>query len=553
MHKSIFLLVLFLHLSPFRADVSLPAIFGNHMVLQQEGKIPVWGWASPGESVKVAVGTSQAETQTAADGTWRVELPPLPTTSAPMTMTVTGKNSIRIEDVLVGEVWLASGQSNMSFALSWEPNAKELIAQANHPMMRVYEVENHPGIRPKKRNPGHWVVVTPESARNDSAVAYFFGRELQQKLNRPVGLIEASWGGTPIETWMSHEALEKIPQRAAALAQIDKEAAAFPQEPAEQEKAMNDWRARLSDWETTFQRPFEAAIKKWQADVEAAKASHQAPPREPDRPQGRPKNPDGQEGDCTTLFNGMINSLIPYAIKGAIWYQGEANTNMDERAYRALLGTMISDWRGRWNEGDFPFLIVGLANIDARLPVPSDNGWAEVRGAQADLAATMPNVGLAEAIDLGTTHNIHPPDKIDIGKRLGACAMHIAYGRDVTFAGPRFESMAIEGNKIRIKFTSVGSGIVLAASPYVCSEPPNDNPALSTTEPLGFEIAGADKKWAVAQAKIEGNDLVAWTEQIASPVAVRYAWSQNPPVNLYNKEGFPAVPFRTEDWGVAAR
>jgi len=205
------------------------------------------------------------------------------------------------------------------------------------------------------------------------------------------------------------------------------------------------------------------------------------------------------------------------------------------------------------NEGDFPFLIVGLANIDARLPVPSDNGWAEVRGAQAELAATMPNVGLAEAIDLGTAHNIHPPDKIDIGKRLAACAMHIAYGQDVVYSGPRFEKMTIEGSKVRINFSSIGSGIKLAVSPYVCSDLPNDNPALPTTEPLGFEIAGADKKWAVAKARIDGNDVVVWNEKIASPVAVRYAWSQNPPVNLYNKEGFPAVPFRTQEWPVGPR
>ena len=430
MAKLPFLLVLFLWIGQSHADVTLPAIFSNHMVLQQDAKIRVWGWASPGEMVTVTLAGSEGRAQPGPDGLWRVELPPVPTTTAPTTMTVAGKNTIRIEDVLVGEVWLASGQSNMSFALSWEPNGKELIAQANHPQMRVYEVEGHPGIRPKLKNGGHWVVMTPETAGNDSAVAYFFGRELQQKLNRPVGLIEASWGGTPIETWMSADALKSIPERSAALAEVEKEAAAFPQDPAEQDKVMADWRARLTDWENRLQKPFEAAIKQWQADVAAAKAANQPPPREPDRPQGRPKSPDGQEGDCTTLYNGMINSLIPYAMKGVIWYQGEANTNTDERTYHDMLAAMISDWRSRWSQRDFPFLIVGLANIDARLPVPSDNGWAEVRGAQANLAATMPNVGLAEAIDLGAAHNIHPPDKIDIGKRLAACAMHIAYGQD---------------------------------------------------------------------------------------------------------------------------
>ncbi len=523
------------------------------MVLQQDGKIPVWGWATPGESVTVAIATSRAETKAGPDGAWRVDLPPLPTQETPLTMTITGVNSIKIEDVLVGEVWLASGQSNMSFALSWEPNAKELIAQANHPQMRVYEVENHPGIRPKTHNPGHWVVLTPETARESSAVAYFFGRRLQQDLHRPVGLIEASWGGTPIETWTSFDALKAIPDKAAALAQIEKEATAFPTDPTAQEKVMNDWRARLSDWETKFQRPFEAAIKKWQADFAAAKAAHQTPPREPDRPQGRPKSPDGQEGDCTTLFNGMINSLIPYAIKGVIWYQGEANTGSDEKGYALLLRTLIADWRGHWNQGDFPFLVVGLANIDARLPAPSDSGWAEVRGAQAEIAATMPNVGLAQAIDLGTAHNIHPPDKIDIGQRLAASALHIAYGQNVIGAGPQFAKMTIEGNKIRVHFANIGSGLKLSVSPYVCHEEPNDNPALPVSEPLGFEIAGADQKWAIARARLDGNDVVVWNDKVTNPVAVRYAWAQNPLVNLYNNEGFPAVPFRSQDWRVTPR
>ena len=524
------------------ADVKMPPIFGNHMMLQQDAKIPVWGTAQPGEAVKVAIGATHAETTAGPDGRWRVNLAPLPASAAPATLNVTGSNTISIQDVLVGEVWLASGQSNMSFALAWALNGKEALARADNPQIRLFKVYNRTAIRPNNELEGRWEVSTPKTAAYTCAVAYLFAQRLQQTLHRPVGLIQASWGGSAIESWTSLDALKTIPERAEGVARVKQEAAAFPRDPAGQAAVMADYQARVDAWQKTFELPFEAATKTWQTAKAAALAAGKPVPRAPDHPGNRPRNPNGEGGEYSTIFNAMIYPVIPYAIRGALWYQGEANTG---RGYDALLGTLISDWRSRWQQGDFPFLVVGLANIGDRSPTPLEDGWAEVRGAQAAITGTMPNTALAEAIDVGTAHNIHPGDKADVAKRLETAALRVAYGRDVVGGGPRFAGLSVEGGKIRITYKDTGSGLTLAVSPYVS---PNENPALPTTEPLGFDIAGADHKWVRAQAKIDGNDVLVSSGRVPAPVAVRYAWAQNPEVNLYNKEGFPAVPFRTADW-----
>ena len=528
------------------ANVKMPAVFGDHMVLQQDGKIPVWGWAEPGEKVTVTVGSDTADATAGTDGAWRVDLAPLPTNATPVTMTVAGKNTLTFQDVLVGEVWLASGQSNMSFTLSWNPGYKDVIAQANDPQMRIYFADNRPGIRPKTVGGVRWALLTPDSAKDTSAVAFFFGRELRQKLNRPVGLMLASWGGTAIESWISGDALKNVPGKQPGLDQLAKEEAAFPKDQAGQDAVMNDFHTRDSQWVETVEKPFHIAHDKWEKDRVAAKAANQPIPPEPAYPNTRPKSPDGNEGEYTTLFNGMINPLIPYGMKGAIWYQGEANSGPNN-GYDVMLRTLILDWRGRW-KNDFTFLAVGLANIGDRFPMPTDNGWSEVRQAVTDVTAALPNAGMAQAIDVGTAHNIHPPDKLDVGKRLAAEALRLSYGQKIVSNGPRFASMAVEGNKIRIKYTDIGAGLTISASPYISNDQPNDNPALSTIDLLSFDIAGADKKWVVAKAVIDGNDVVVSSDQVPNPVAVRYGWAQNPQVNLYNKDGFPAVPFRTEKW-----
>jgi sialate O-acetylesterase len=550
-HVSLSILALVLGAFNMSADVKLPTIFGDHMVLQQDGKIPVWGWADPGEKVTVTIGSDHADSTAGSDGSWRVDLAPLPTNATPVTMTVAGKNTVTFQDVLVGEVWLASGQSNMEFPIAGEPNAKDIVAQANNPQLRIYFVNGHPSLRPWKQGAGHWAVFNPGSAAGMSAVAYFFALELQKKLNRPIGVLQATWGGTWIETWTSAEALKNVPGKQAGLDAVAAKAAAFPEDPAAQDALIADFHKRDNDWVQTVEKAFHIAHDQWEKDRDAAKAANKPVPNEPSWPNTRPKNPDGEGGEYTTLYNGMIHPLMPYAIKGAIWYQGEANSG-DNNQYDLMLCAMITDWRAGWGY-NFTFLPVTLANIGERYPTPTDNGWAEVRDDEEKVCEELPNAGTAEAIDVGTAHNIHPSDKIDVGKRLAAQALRIAYGQKIVSSGPRFESMSVEGDKIRIKYRDVGSGLMLAVSPFVSNDPPNENPALPTTAPLSFDIAGVDHKWVVAQAQIDGNDVLVSSDQVPQPVAVRYGWAQNPQINLYNKEGFPAVPFRTRDWPAEAK
>jgi sialate O-acetylesterase len=534
------------------ANVTMPAIFGDHMVLQEDRKVPVWGWADPGEPIQVSLGKTQLQTQADAQGNWRVEFPERAPTANPATLVVAGKNTLTFQDVIVGEVWLASGQSNMAFALGWLKDSKDWLKQrgegdvlsSSNPQIRVYFVDGVPGVQPKTVGRGHWALFSPDSARDFSAVAYFFAERLQQKLGRPIGIVQAAWGGTPIETWMSREAFQGLPDKQPGLDAVAKEEAAFPKDKAAQDAAMDDFHKRDNDWVQTIEKAYHIAHDQWQKDADAAKAAGKPAPPEPPYPNTRPKSPDGEGGEYTTLFNGMINPLIGYPIQGALWYQGEANGPPE---YDVMLNHMVTDWRKRWGN-DFTFLVVTLANIGDRWPMPTDNGWSGVRDAQEKVSLELPNMGTAEAIDVGTGHNIHPYDKIDVGQRLAAQALRIAYKQNIVSTGPRFDSMTVEGNKIRIKYKDIGSGLNLAVSPFVSTDATNDNPALPTDAPLSFDIAGADKKWVVAQAKIDGNDMLVWSDQVPNPVAVRYGWAQNPQINLYNKEGFPAVPFRTETW-----
>jgi sialate O-acetylesterase len=510
------------------ADVKLPAIFSNGMVLQEDAKIPVWGWADPGEKVAVTLGTATQSTAADAKGAWRVEFPALPTTTTPLTMTVTGKNTLKFDDILVGDVWLASGQSNMAFAIGWElgepdwlkANGEGNIMQTTNPRIRFFYVYGRPAVRPGKFGEGRWMSMSPKTAANFSAVAYFFAEQLQKKLNRPIGIIQSAWGGTPIESWASREALQGIPGKQAGLDVTAKEAAALPEDEAGKAAMLEDFRKRDQAWGETVQKPFQALHDQWVKDSAAAKAAGKPIPPQPRISQPRPKSPNGNERDYSALFNGMIAPFIPYPIKGALWYQGEAN-GPDQ--YDTMLSHMVTDWRKRWGY-DFPFLVVMLANIGERWPTPTDNGWSGVRDAEERVSLDLPKMGTAEAIDIGTANNIHPYDKIDLAKRLAAQALRIAYGQKIVSTGPRFAGMKVEGNKIRVTYQDIGSGLMLAVSPFVSTTPPNENPALPTDAPLSFDIAGADKTWVVAQAKLDGNDVLVWSDQVANPVAVRYGW-----------------------------
>jgi sialate O-acetylesterase len=528
---------------PLSADVRLPSIFGEHMVLQRDVKAPVWGWADPGELIQVSLGNTQLQTQADAQGNWRVDFDPMPASATPMTLAIGGRNVIEMHNITVGDVWLVVGDLGPS--INNEPNGKDLAAQMNNPLLRTYEIEPRLGIRPKTIGAGYWHPAAMPWAPNTSALAYFFGQEMQQKLNQPVGLIVGSWGNVQIEGWISQEALQKIPGYEKQLADIAAREAVFPKDPAAQKAAMEDWSKSLHDWDQNQNHPWITAENNWAKARDAAVAAKQPVPPEPPRRPDAPRNPDGEPNDVTVLYNGLIAPLIHTPIRGVIWAQGENNIGYSQPQYEALLHALIGDWREKWN-GELPFIILELPNIGGRAPNPTDSGPAGVRGAQIAVAEAGPKTSLAQTIDLG---GIHQGFSLDASQRIAATALHLV-GQNVPFEGPRFGSMAVEVGKIRVKYANPEVGLALAASPYVSTTPPNDNPALPLDAPLGFEVAGADKKWGNAKAQIDNGAVLVWNDTVPAPVAVRYAWSSNPPVNLYSKDGFPAVPFCTQDWKV---
>ncbi|NSW80263.1 MAG: sialate O-acetylesterase [Chthonomonadetes bacterium] len=492
------------------ADVRLPRIFGDHAVLQRGQPIPVWGTAEPGEKVTVEFHGQKVFTTADRTGKWRVTLKPV-SAGGPFEMTVKGNNTIVLRDLLVGEVWVCSGQSNMEWPLFLARNAEQEIASANYPQIRLFMVPKAVADVPQEDiSGGEWRVCTPESARNFSAVGYFFARELHQALNVPVGMIQSAWGGTPAESWTSRSTLESNPQLRPIL---------------------ENWERAVQDYPQAIQR-FRQQVMAWEDAAARARAEGKPEPPRPNRPTHPRNNPWKPSG----LFNAMIMPIVPYAIQGAIWYQGESNAGRAYE-YRTLFPAMIQDWRKAWGQGDFPFLFVQLANFMATKPEPGESAWAELREAQL-MTLRLPKTGMAVAIDIGEADDIHPRNKQDVGKRLALNALAIAYGRKIDYSGPIYSHMKREGNRIRLYFKHVDGGLTT----------PNGEPL------KGFAIAGADRKFVWADARIEGNTVVVSSPQVSEPVAVRYAWADNPVCNLYNRAGLPASPFRTDSWpGVTAR
>ena len=491
---SLFVLVLLVMLtvpSTAPAEVRLADIFGDHMVLQMGHKVPVWGWAAPGESVTVAFADLQAETTAGSDGRWMVELGPFGV-GGPYEMVVVGSNAIRLTDVLVGEVWLCSGQSNMGMQVQRCFNAEDDIAASSNPKIRHFRVASHKTAEPQDtlRPPCKWEVATPETVGHWTAAGYYFARDLNAKLDIPIGIINSSWGGTTIEAWISKEGLEGDSKTAEVL---------------------DEWPS-YSEPGTWLGEMYEKHLQ----EVKEAKEAGKPEPVYFCQP--------------TVLFNAMISPIIPYAIRGATWYQGESNASRAYQ-YRALLPALIRDWRSRFGVGDFPFLIVQLAGFG------EDGGtWPYLREAQA-MALELPKTGLAAATDIGEADDIHPRNKQDVGLRLALAALGVAYLDDIEYSGPVYESMNAEGNRITINFTHTGSGLVAGGD----------------QELGGFIIAGEDQNFVPATARIEGDKVVVWSDQVSAPVAVRYAWNNFPgDANLYNiaVDGIrlPAVSFRTDDW-----
>jgi sialate O-acetylesterase len=472
------------------ADVRLHALFTDNMVLQRGATVPVWGWADDGEEVTVDYGGQKASS-VASGGKWMVRLKNLKTGEAGP-LSVTGKNKISLKNVVVGEVWLASGQSNMEWPLKAAHAAQFEIATASNPMLRLYTVKKLRETSPTNNCIGNWDVCSPASASNFSAVAYFFARHLQKALNVPVGVIHSSWGGSPAEVWMSDKVLSSNPEYKRDI---------LDPYPALAQKNKDD----IAAWEKE-----EAEAKK----------------------EGKPftKWKPWQTWRPTELYNGMIAPLLPFAIKGAIWYQGESNADRAEQ-YRRLFPDMITNWRKDWGQGDFPFLEVQLAPFKDIQKQPAESSWAELREAQVYTTKVLPNVGIAVITDVGEEKDIHPQKKEPVGVRLALAAQAIAYHQRIEFSGPQYKSMRVKGDEVILTFDHAGSGLEARDG------------ALK-----GFSIAGEDRKFVWADAKVDGNKVVVHSSTVTRPVAVRYGWADFPVVNLWNKDGLPAVPFRTDDF-----
>jgi len=505
--KRLVLVVLFAVMcGAVRAAVVLPPLFSDGLVLQAGAKAPVWGKADPGEKVTVTIAGQSRSTKANAQGKWRVDLKNLQV-GGPLEMTVAGKNTLTIHNVLVGEVWLASGQSNMEYPLAaWHVrNGAAEVAEANYPLIHVFTVKTKVAPAPLEEADGTWVVCAPSNAAGFSATGYFFARDLHKAIGKPVGLVHSSVSGTLAEAWTSLEVLKGEPDFAAIFQRYDEAVAAYP-------KAQQEYRDKLAEWE-------KAAAK--------AKEANEKPPAKP----AEPRDPATATTRPAGLFNGKIAPLIPFGFRGAIWWQGEYNSERGEQ-YAKLFPALIRDWRARWGAGDFPFLFVQLQNLDIQ-PQPNKAHYDEMRDAQLRTMRRVKNTGLAVACDVGDAHNIHPPNKQPVGGRLALIARATVYGeKDLEYSGPLYKGMKVQGDTIRLAFTHLGGGLTVTNGDVLGS----------------FVIAGADSKFVPAVAKIDGDVVLVSSPEVKQPVAVRYAWADNPTCTLYNRAGLPASPFRTDDW-----
>ncbi|MDP6545649.1 MAG: sialate O-acetylesterase [Phycisphaerae bacterium] len=528
--------------APVAAELKLPSIISDNMVIQADREIPIWGWAKGGQRVSVSLGGSTAKGSTNSgafdvgatatadkNGKWMVKLGKVAPAGMVCKMTIQAGDETRtISNILVGEVWVCSGQSNMQFSVRGANNGKEEIAAAEFPRIRLFTVTRKATPELQPTCGGRWLLCSPKTVERFSAVGYFFGRALHKNLKAPVGLINTSWGGTRVEAWTDPAVVKACPQAKELVAWWDTSIGKFDRAKydAVRKKQLDAHRAAIA-----------AETKRIAA---ARKAGKTVKRRRIRLPRG-PLNPITTQHRPGNLYNGMIAPLVPYAIRGAIWYQGESNARRAYQ-YRTLFPLMITNWRKAWGQGDFPFLWVQLANFRKRNQTPVDDDWAELREAQS-MTLSLPNTAQAVTIDIGNGSDIHPKNKQDVGKRLALAAWKVAYGQGIVHSGPKFVSMRIEGENAVLEFRHAGGGLV-------AKDPKG--------ELEGFAIAGADKKftWAYARFTRSGygsardKNRTVWvsSKSVSSPVAVRYAWSANPECNLYNKEGLPASPFRTDDW-----
>ena len=626
-------------------NINLPILFSDNMVLQRDKNIPVWGTAEPGGNVFVEIAGQKKSTEVSEDGKWQINFPPMPA-GGPYELTILGQDTIICKNVMVGEVWLCSGQSNMEMAVKSCNNYNEEVANADYPNIRLFQVKQTTSNQPLDTIIcDGWEECSPKTIPDFSSVAYFFGRKLFNELGITIGLIHSSWGGTPAEAWTSAEALKAMPDFRDEVKIIE---SILP----EHKQSMEDYEAEVklrdekivtgdagfnngqpiwnnpnldvqgwktmnlpTKWENAgypdldgkmwFRKeinlpasmtgtdlvlhlgPVNDIDITWFNGIKIGNSSGASKLREYKIPKSlvktgknvivvnvhdignsggiwgnadqmfienrigvkilisgewlckigfdamvlgpKPNNPN-DPNIPSVLFNSMIHPLVPYGIRGTIWYQGESNASRAYQ-YQTLFPNMIKDWRTQWNQDDFPFLFVQLANYMQLQTESRDDEWAELREAQLK-TLSLPNTGMAVTIDIGDALDIHPKNKQEVGRRLALNALAKVYGKEIPYSGPIYQSMKIEENKIRLQFSNTDKGLKTNGS----------------DKPIGFAIAGDDKKFVWAEAEIEDNEVVVWNSKIKNPVAVRYAWASNPVCNLFNKAGLPASPFRTDNW-----
>lgn len=484
-----------------QANVRLPAIIGDNMVLQSDVPLPIWGYADAGEEVTVTLGSAKETSKADDKGKWKVTLPAQKASATPVEMTVAGKNSIAVKNILVGEVWGGSGQSNMQWSVAQSSNPQQEIGAANYPEIRLFIVPLRLSSTALDDVQAKWVVCSPQTVAPSSAVLYFFGREIHKALKVPVGLITCAWGGSRVEPWITPDTIASHPEIKSTLDVYTKQAG-----------------------ERTAARV--AHLKSVKAWVEASEKAAAAGQDFVD-PPAAPADPAATFGSPAAMYRGMVHGVQPYALRGWLWYQGESNRG-EWMEYAKKKKALIESWRKIWGK-DMPFLFVQLApyrydNNDTALP--------EIWEAQSSLLS-IPNTGMAVTTDISTIGDIHPPNKQDVGKRLSLWALANTYGKkDLVYSGPLYESMAVEGSKIRLKFKHVGGGLAS-----------RDGKELSW-----FSVAGEDKQFHKAEAKIDGDTVLVSSPAVSSPVAVRFGWSQIAEPNFGNKAGLPASPFRTDTW-----
>lgn len=493
------------------AAVNVPAIFGSGMVVQRDAAIPVWGMAKPGERVEVSF-AGQAHRAVADDrGRWSVSFAPVAANRTPQSMRIAGETTLELTDVLVGDVWLCAGQSNMQMGLARSADGEAAVAAADHPAIRLFNVANRIPESADGDVTGTWAACSPQAVPRFSAVGYYFGRALHERLDVPVGLINASWGATTGESWAPREVLQGSPVLSTVLQMSPERKATLAQ----------------------MRAAYEEKLAQWKAESQAAESAGRTPTTMPVEPAAlRPQN------QPTACFDALVRPLIPVSLKGVVWYQGESNLGDPDR-YRVLLPALIQGWRKRFGRDDLPFGIVQLPNNRPVQDTPSDGGWPRVREAQLAAHRSLPHTGLAVTIDVGEADDGHPKNKRDVGLRLAAWAMADVYGLEgATGGGPVFDRAAVDGGRMVLSFTRADGGLRIRQGGERLRE---------------FAVAGADRVWHWADAAILDDTRIAVrSDAVPSPIAVRYAWAENPrEPNLTNGSGLPSTPFRSDDWPLA--